>query len=260
MNKSDRIMVNPNPHKLRAIVVDDERLPRLSLLQKLEDFSDDIEVVGDCDSYDSALQSILQKKPDLVFLDIQLQGMDAIQLIGEIQAIQALPYVIFTTAYNERSYLMSAIKISAVDYLIKPIDKNELAIAIAKAVDRKSAEEKNRKESGERVVHNDRMSLKTVSGMLMLKESDIVYLRAYGNYAKLTTFNQTETIMEALGSLESRLNGNIFVRCDRSTIVNLNHIYKIDTKRHICVFRSSDGSSLQLDISKSGIDTLMKIV
>jgi len=253
-------MVKPNPHKLRAIVVDDERLPRLSLLQKLDDFSNDIDIIGSCDSYDSSLQTILQEKPDLVFLDIQLQGKDAIQLLSEIQQIQSLPYVIFTTAYNERNYLMSAIKISAVDYLIKPIDKNELAIAIAKAVDRRLSEDKSQQNHAVGTVHHERMSLKTVNGMLVLKESDIVYLRAYGNYSKLTTFNQTETIMEPLGALECRLDGNMFVRCDRSTVVNLTYIYKIDTKRHICVFKSSDGSHVQLEISKSGMDALVKLL
>ncbi len=248
-----------NKKRLRTIVVEDERLPRLSLLQKLEDFSNEIEVVDSCDNYDTALQTIIKAKPDLLFLDIQLQGRDSIQLLEELQKIQPLPLVIFTTAYNDRHYLMSAIKISAVDYLIKPIGTGKLAIAIAKATERKSSESRS-VESHDAMVRDERMSLKTVNGMVVLKESDIVYLRAYGNYSKLSTFSHTETIMEALGSLESRLDIGMFVRCDRSNIVNLNYLYKIDTKRHICVFKSSSGSQIQLEISKSGMETLMKML
>ena len=124
-----------NRDTLKAIVVEDERYPRLSLLQKLEEFRSQIEVIDACDSYDAALKSILQHRPDLLFLDIQLQGRDSIQLLNELQnSMHTLPRVIFTTAYADRRYLMSAIKFSAVDYLLKPVDKNELALAIAKAV------------------------------------------------------------------------------------------------------------------------------
>ena len=127
-------MDSQNKTKLRTIVVEDERLPRLALLQKLENFSNAVDVIDSCDNYDTALHSILQNKPDLLLLDIQLQGRDTIQLLEELQKVQPLPYVIFTTAYNDRHYLMSAIKLSAVDYLIKPIDQSSLSIAIAKVM------------------------------------------------------------------------------------------------------------------------------
>ena len=74
-----------NNHKLITIVVEDERLPRLSLLKKLEDFRHALEVVDSCDNYDTALESILKNRPDLVFLDIQLQGRDSIQLLDELK-------------------------------------------------------------------------------------------------------------------------------------------------------------------------------
>ena len=100
---------------LKTSVVEDERLPRLSLLQKLEDFRQEVEVIDSCDNYDSALQSILRHQPELLFLDIQLQGRDAIQLLNEVKQTLPLPHVIFTTAYADRKYLMSAGKLSAVD-------------------------------------------------------------------------------------------------------------------------------------------------
>ena len=83
--------------KLKAIVVEDERLPRLSLLAKLEEFRHSVEVVDACDNYDSARMSILRHRPDLLFLDIQLQGCDSIQLLEELKQTIPLPYVIFPT-------------------------------------------------------------------------------------------------------------------------------------------------------------------
>ena len=117
---------------VKAIVVDDERLPRLALLQKLEEFHQQVEVVDSCDNYGDALKSILHHRPQLLFLDIQLSGKNAMQLLDELKEAMPLPHVIFTTAYDNREYLMKAIKLQAVDYLIKPIDPGELALAIGK--------------------------------------------------------------------------------------------------------------------------------
>ena len=88
--------------KLKTIVVEDERLPRLSLLAKLEDYRHTLEVVDACDNYDSARESILLHRPDLLILDIQLQGRDSIQLLEELRQTIRLPYTIFTTAYSDR--------------------------------------------------------------------------------------------------------------------------------------------------------------
>ena len=125
--------------RLKTIVVEDERLPRLTLLQKLQDYPV-IEVVDACDSYESARDSILLHRPQLLFLDIQLRGQNSISLLEELRQTITLPYVIFTTAYSDSKYLMSAIKLSAVDYLVKPIGKAELSHAMAKISNRASEE------------------------------------------------------------------------------------------------------------------------
>lgn len=125
--------------KLKTIVVEDERLPRLALLAKLEDWRSVLEVIDVCDSYDSARDSILRHRPDLLFLDIQLHGQDSLKLLEELKRSIPLPQVIFTTAYSDRNYLLGAIKVSATDYLLKPVGKDELAHAIAKAVEKRVA-------------------------------------------------------------------------------------------------------------------------
>lgn len=245
-------------NRLRTIVVEDERLPRLALLQKLENFSNDIQIIDSCDNFDAALHAILQSKPNLLFLDIQLQGRDAIQLLEEVRKVQPLPYVVFTTAYNDRHYLMSAIKLSAVDYLIKPVDTNDLAIAIAKAVKRHKSDSGTTETQA--APPRDRLTLKTISGMILLKESDILFVSAYGNYSKLTTFRETETVMESLGTMETLLSSSQFVRCDRSTIVSIKYVYKLDTKRNICIFRSDNGQTVQTELSKSGMERLRQFL
>ena len=98
---------------LKTIVVEDELLPRLALLKKLEGLDQEVEVIDSCDNYDSALQSILRLQPDLLFLDIQLQGRDAMQLLEEVKQTIPLPYIIFTTASNpsdKMSWLLPSLR------------------------------------------------------------------------------------------------------------------------------------------------------
>jgi len=240
-------------NRLKTIVVEDEQLPRLSLLAKLEEHRQQLNVVDDCDSYESALESILRHRPDLLFLDIQLGGRDSISLLEELRQTIPLPYVIFTTAYSDREYLMSAIKLSAVDYLLKPIGKAELAHAIAKAADRARA-------VSPRDVQ-ERLSFKSVNAKLFLPAEDIAGFKAEGNYATLLAFDGEYLVLENLLSLERRLQGRgRFVRVDRSTIVNVEKVRSIDQGQHSCTLKSADGRTLEVSLSSNGISTLSAVL
>lgn len=240
--------------KLKAIVVEDERLPRLSLLAKLEDFRHTVEVVDACDNYESARMSILRYRPDLLFLDIQLQGRDSIGLLDELKETIPLPYVIFTTAYSDRKYLMSAIKLSAVDYLLKPIDKGELAHAIAKVADRAEAEMPAASPLPKR------LSFKSVNGRIFIETEDIAYIKAEGNYARVTTSHGQNMVMENLLTLEQRLPPEAFVRVDRSTIVNHTKVFRLNHKQLICILVTDSGREIRLEVTKSGMEKLMEVV
>ena len=238
---------------LKTIVVEDERLPRLSLLQKLEDFRQEVEVVDSCDNYDSALQSILRNQPDLLFLDIQLQGRDAMQLLNEVKQTIPLPHVIFTTAYADRKYLIGAIKLSAVDYLLKPIDKNELAAAITKV----------RQQHVEKPVArilDTRLSFRTANGKVYVDMADIAFVVADGNYSHLHTFTNKEDVLESLAVMEQLLDPEVFLRVDRCTIVNTQRVYKLNTKRRHCTLLSTDGTVLEVELTKTGIERLMRFL
>lgn len=242
--------------KLKAIVIEDERLPRLSLLAKLEEFRHTVEVVDACDSYDSARKSILRHRPDLLFLDIQIQGGDSIRLLEELKQTIPLPYIIFTTAYTDRNYLMSAIKLSAVDYLLKPIDKGMLEHAIAKAADRANIADKAM--ATEQPTMTDKLVFKTVNGKLLITAEEIAFAKADGNYSKIVTFNDENLVMESLLSLERKLKQNFFARVDRSTIVNLNMVYRIDQRLQSCAIKADDGQIIKIKLSKHGIAMLME--
>lgn len=233
---------------LTAIVVEDERLPRLSLLSKLEDYRPGVEVVDACDSYESARDSILRHRPDLLFLDIQLGGRDSIQLLEELRQTISLPYVIFTTAYSDRRYLMSAIKLSAVDYLVKPVSKEDLAHAIAKAADRASHDAGSLPE---------RLVFKSADSLLFVAPSDIAAIRAEGNYAMLLTFGGEHLILESLLTLERRLPGAEFVRADRSTIIHLPLVSRLNQQERRCTLQAAGGRTLEVELSKNGIEKLL---
>ena len=237
---------------LTAIVVEDERLPRLTLLQKLEEHRPQIEVVDSCDTYDAALKSILRHRPDVLFLDIQLQGRDAIALLNKLRQTMPLPHIVFTTAYSDRQYLMSAIKLDAVDYLLKPVDKNELAMAVAKILQHDELQRPP--------VTDNRLSFRTANGKLFANPDDIAYFQADGNCAQLVTLFDSENILESLATITRRLNPHTFVRTDRSTIVNVKRIYKINARRRLCSFKSADGHLLDVQLSKTSIDMLLTLL
>lgn len=239
-------------NKLKTIVVEDERLPRLSLLAKLEEFNQVLEIADDCDSYESARDSILLHHPDLLFLDIQLNGRDSIQLLEELGKTLTLPYIIFTTAYSDRKYLMSAIKLSAVDYLLKPVGKAELSHAIAKALSR----------AGRTVLPDQKagkLNFRSVNSRLFVDPEDIACFKADGNYSTLVTFDGSEMILENLRSLQQRLPAGMFVRTDRSTIINTDKLYKLNLLDRSCTLRSGDGREIEVKLSKSAAETLMSL-
>lgn len=236
-------------NRLKTIVVEDERLPRLSLLAKLEEHRQLLDVVDDCDSYETALESILRHRPDLLFLDIQLGGRDSISLLEELRHTIPLPYVIFTTAYSDREYLMSAIKLSAVDYLLKPVGKAELAHAIAKAADRaRSAAPQEMQE---------KLSFRLVNSKLFLLPGDIAGFKAEGNYSTLVSFEQDYLVLENLLSIERRLQGKgNYLRVDRSTIVNIDKVRSIDRQQHSCTLTSREGRTRIITLSLNGLSAL----
>lgn len=241
--------------KYRAIIVEDERLPRLSLIRKLEDYHPDINIVECCEDYSSALKAILHHRPDILFLDIQLQGSTTLQLLSELKGAMPLPHIIFTTAYNNSEYLLQAIRLAAADYLLKPVDVSELAKAIQRIKER---DERNTLPSTQEKLATDKFPFRTLNGTLFIGRKEIVFVRANGNYSHVILTTGEEIILERLGVIEMKLGEEYFIRAGRNLLLNREMIYKVDVKHKSCILRTPDGRECSVDLSAGGLDSVEK--
>lgn len=215
---------------LNAIIVDDEEFARSSLYFLLQENCEQINVCGIAKSVAEARMLLLQNNVDLIFLDIAMPGENGFELIPSIQAAKA--HVIFTTAYDQ--YALKAIKANALDYLLKPIDIDELKEAVNKTSRyielNKSME--TRADSLQNLSANmsDRTEIRKISlpngqGYSLISIDDIVHIAADSNYSVFYLANNDKiTVSKVLKEYEEILPDNQFVRIHKSSIVNLNYL------------------------------------
>lgn len=212
---------------LKAIIVDDENHSRETLKNLLEEFCPDVKVLASVGNVQNAVKEIKLLNPDLVFLDIELQsgtGFDILAQLGEINF-----EVIFTTAFDQ--YAIKAIKFSSLDYLLKPIDLEELQNAIEKA--RKI---KNRTSYNQQLVSllnnlrqpkSSRICLATFDGMEFVNISDISYCEASGSYTSFKLTNGKKLLVSKhLKEYENLLAEHHFLRIHNSFLINLKEVKK----------------------------------
>jgi two-component system, LytTR family, response regulator len=216
--------------EINVLVVDDELLGRERIRSLLSEHAD-IKIVGECVNGREAVEAIQNLKPDLVFLDVQMPKIDGFGVV-EIIGTENMPAVIFVTAYDE--YAIRAFEINAVDYLLKPFDKERFE----KAVDRAKREIKTQESPTEirenlrkllKEVKNEpkylkRIPVKSASGTTFVSTEEIDWISAAGHYLELHIGNETHLIREKLSVIETKLDPQIFMRIHRSTIVNLDRI------------------------------------
>jgi DNA-binding LytR/AlgR family response regulator len=236
--------------KYTAVIVEDERLPLLSLIQKLNEYHPDIEIADTYSDAETALEKILKIKPDLLFLDIQLPNKNSLWLIEELNsALKSIPYIIFTTAFTSTDYLLQAIKFQAVDYLLKPVNIVDLAKAITKM---KEISNKNLN------IPDKKYSFHTFNSTLIIHASEIMYCEAEGNYCKMFTDKNTEeAIFERLGEVEIKLlTSGLFVRAGKSHLINKKAIYKLDVRKQMCCLKTSGEMFYKVNLSAGGFAAL----
>ncbi len=236
--------------KLRALIIDDEPLALNILRAKLEKIPE-IEIIAECKNGREAIETTLDLTPDLIFLDIQMPGIDGFGVIERLQT-EIVPLVIFTTAYEQ--YALDAFEVHAVDYVLKPIDDERIQVAVDRAVERFDKGEKlenkariigaidtineRRKKSNEsdsskedKTSQFEKLERKIVvkdrDETTLLKQTDIEWIDAAGDYVCLHVKGVTHIKRCTLKSLLDDLDSNVFKRVHRSTIVNLNFIKKI---------------------------------
>jgi len=209
---------------MRALIIDDERLARKELNSLLED-SNEITVVGEAVNADDAYQKILELKPDLLFLDIQMPGKTGFDLL---EMLDAVPHVIFTTAYDE--YALQAFDVNALDYLLKPIQKERLLESINKLASKNIDAQPDSKENPEafKLGVDDQVFVKDGERCWFVRLSEVRLFESEGNYIKVYFDGNRPMIHKSLNALDEKLDDRSFFRASRKHIINLSWIEKIE--------------------------------
>ncbi len=239
---------------IKAIIVDDEPEARDIIASLLADFSE-VEVLSKDGSVDQALESVKKHKPDLVFLDIDMPGKDGFQLLSSLKRAQIQPAIIFVTAYNQ--FAIDAIKHAAFDYLLKPVDIDELKLSIQRYRDEVMTKASlGRIENLLLSLQQEKLKFSSRTGTLYLNPSDIIYCQADGNYTDLMlTENKKQTVSINLGRLAEILPGNLFKKISRSLIINSQYLTEMNRKEKACKLKVGD-SCIELKISSKYISSL----
>jgi two-component system LytT family response regulator len=268
----------PTREKLRVLVVDDEPLARQRVIDMLASYGDAIDVVGEIDNGVEAVAAIRDRRPDLVFLDVQMPGKTGLEVVRAV-GVDDMPLTIFVTAYDRHA--LEAFDVAAVDYLVKPFDDERFEQALARArrlielkeVDRLRARLLTILQSGEgeramdreelpgaptsRGRYMERIPVEMRGKVRVVPAQEVDFIIADGPYAELYSGDRKYVIRESMQNLEDKLDPDMFIRTHRSVIVRLDLIetlhkgaggdYEVQLK-----------SGRRLRVSRSRIDALEK--
>lgn len=240
----------------KIIIIDDEPLARSIVAEYLLKHSD-LELVAECNNGFEGVKAIMQHKPDLIFLDIQMPKINGFEML---EIIDEKPSVIFTTAFDE--YAIKAFEANAVDYLLKPFDKARFDSALKKWKEQKSSEkeidaliENTNKQPEEK----NRIVVRNGSDIQIVPTSDIVYIEAYDDYVKIFTKDSYYLKKKTMTYYEQTLDNSIFFRTHRSFIINLQHLNKIEPlEKNTFVVILKNGKKVPL--SRSGYSKIKELL
>lgn len=266
--------------KIRTIIVDDESLARRGLSIRLEQY-DDIEIVAECKNGREALKSIEELSPDLVFLDIQMPGIDGFEVVHNIQS-DTMPLIVFVTAFDQ--YAVDAFEIHAVDYVLKPIEDSRLKIAIERVrqhlVQSDTDNQKKRlmdlisnitgespAKIDEMLANNkystekypEKIAIKDRGETTLVPSKEISWVDAAGDYMCIHANDEVHVLRSTMKNLEAKLNPSYFQRIHRSTIVNVEMIEKVCSHINGEYYLVLKGGS-RLKMSRSYRDKIKHII
>jgi len=238
---------------IRTLIVDDEPLAR-EKLRGLLGAETDLEVVGEAGDGVAAVQAILKLKPELVLLDVQMPELDGFGVLQSLQGRHHVPAVVFITAHDQ--FALRAFEVHAVDYLLKPFDRERLVQALDRA-----RETLRHRRTGDADRHlsallqemartrqsSVRIAVKAEGRILLVRTEEIDWIEAADNYACLHVGRSRYLLRETLTALEKRLPAEVFVRISRSAIVNLDRVRELQPMFHgDYVIVLQDGATLNL--------------
>ena len=241
---------------MKAIIVDDEPYCCETIATLLED-NDEVEIVTECYNGIDALEAIRKYNPGLVFLDVEMPKMNGFEMLQQLPSVNF--EIIFTTSYDR--YALKAIRFSAIDYLLKPIDEEELKNAVQKVI------RHSQKPIGEQLeilmqkIHHPstpvrKIAMPTMEGFQMIMIDSIISCEADSNYTTLHLKNNKKMVVcRNLKDIEEMLEDHSFTRVHRCYVVNLNEVEKF-VKGEGGYLIMSDGSSI--DVSRNKKELLLK--
>lgn len=245
---------------LNAVIVDDEPYCCKTLDALLKRYCPEVNVVATCANGIEAEQAIRQLKPDLVFLDVEMPKMNGFEMLEQLPEINF--HLIFVTSYD--AYALKAIRFSAIDYLLKPVDREELQAAVQKVVKRvQTPLPEQLKIILEKIQHpasaSNKIALPTMEGLQMIAVDSIVSCEADDNYTTLMLKNNRKIVVSCtLRVIEELLEDHSFIRVHRSFVVNLREIEKY-VKGDGGYLVMSDGSEILISRNKKE-ELLKKLV
>lgn len=219
--------------RVRALVVDDESLARRRLAAMLAE-ERDVDVIGEADGGSAAVQAIVSKRPDLVFLDVQMPGLDGFGVL-RCTAGAHRPVVVFVTAHDEHA--IRAFEVHAADYLLKPVTAARLRKAVRRAVERVRSVprvENARAIDGllshipQTAVNGARIPIRHAESIGFVSVAEITWVEADGDHLRLHAGSTVHTLRETMTELEARLQPFRFVRVHRSAIVNVDAVRAVE--------------------------------
>jgi two-component system LytT family response regulator len=239
---------------IRALIVDDERLARRRVREMLQ--SDrDIEVVGERANGPEAVMAVRESNPDLMFLDVQMPGMDGFEVLNALRD-ERLPMVVFITAYDQ--YALRAFEACAVDYILKPFDRARFERALQQAKSRIRQERQTDlahhlltllENMKQRPDYPERMAIKENGRIVYVKTDSIEWVEAEGNYVRIHAGKNSYLQLGAIGGLEAQLDPKKFRRIHRGTIVNVDCIRELQPWFNGC-YRVILQSGVELSLSR----------
>lgn len=239
----------------RAVIVDDEPLARERLRTLLAPHPE-WTLVAECGDGTAAVRVIAEEAPDLVFLDIQMPELNGFEVLDAIGAAAA-PAIVFVTAFDE--FALRAFEVSAVDYLLKPIEPARFDLALRRAGERLSRATRPDAELGrlldywqERRTAMTRFVVREGGTITLVRVADVDWIDAAGNYVRLHCNGREHLVRDTMKAVESRLDPAVFVRVHRSAIVNIDRVSALEPWFHgeyVVIMR--DGTRLTSSRSQS---------
>jgi two-component system LytT family response regulator len=241
---------------IKAIIIDDEELARKVIIRYLEKHPE-IEIIDECENGFTGLKAINEKKPDLVFLDIQMPKINGFEML---EVLDEKPLIIFSTAHDE--FALKAFEHSALDYLLKPYSQKRFSDAVNKAVERirngnsQAGEmEKFQAEADQREDYLHRIVVKDGSNVHVVPVDDIIRLEAADDYVEIFTSARKHLKQKPLSYFEQHLDPEHFIRVHRSSIVAIREISKLEAySKDSYILILKDGT--EVNVSKSGMKEL----